>query len=144
MLRSFLPLDYIIARAKQFYVEQESERGSLLDATAPIGMIVHDLLAALGIPENAIGIVMGMIDHKMLGVGEVEDDNAMMCCFDDGNEARYLFQFKNGPRAVCRDHAYSLSKDGYKPIHAYSLELKNHSQQRLFSTDQVYRFVSGH
>jgi len=123
MLRSFLPLDYIIARAKQFYVEQESERGSLLDATAPIGMIVHDLLAALGIPENAIGIVMGMIDHKML-VGEVEDDNAMMCCFDDGNEARYLFQFKNGPRAVCRDHAYSL-------------ELKNYSEQRLFSTDQV-------
>lgn len=114
MLRSTLPTDCITAAAAGYYQNQIRERGDLLNQQAPIGMIIHDVLAAIGLPENAIGMVMHQ-DHQRLGYGLTETVcTPMVCCFGDDNPATRLIQSKTGPRAVCEHHAQELAGLGFK------------------------------
>lgn len=113
MLRSALHIDCITAAAAAFYRSQESERGDMLNALAPVGMIVHDILTAIGLPENAIEMVM-RFDASRLGKMEPTQYAPMTCCFGDDTPATRLIESKDGPRAVCERHAEELAALGYK------------------------------
>ncbi len=101
MLRSALYTDSITSAAARFYNLQKSERGGdLLNQLAPVGMVVRDLLAAIGLPENAIVMVMGVRDAYELGVMGSGVDHPMPCALC-GSEATGIVEFGTGPRAAC-------------------------------------------
>lgn len=86
MLRSVMYSDSITARAAEFVKLMESERGSLLTAQAPIGLVVVDVLRAIGLPENALSMVTG---HNYDLFEESVDDtvpteNMAKCAFCEG------------------------------------------------------------
>lgn len=59
MVKQMMQANYIMRSAARFIGEQQQVRGDLTTAQAPVGLIVFDLLRAIGVPMNGLEMLLG-------------------------------------------------------------------------------------
>lgn len=115
MLRSALYADAIVANIASFCKEHTEERGSLLTEQAPVGLVVVDVMRAIGLPENTIRMVLGRdLETSFEVIDDGEDCEESYCqCANCGERGSVLVQTIEGPRFSC---VYCADRSGLMVI----------------------------
>jgi hypothetical protein len=110
MLQQSLPLNLTIAAWSELCTELRNAYGDLSQATIPAALIITDMMAAAGLPQNARAMVLSHDELCVLGeMDELETTDVIVKCQACVlQEATALIPTRRGKLLLCPDCAVKL------------------------------------
>ena len=113
--RKVLYLDNMVGASAALVDSMRAERGDLMAVQAPVALVVFDVLHAIGMPEDAICIIMGNVLYEQVNEYAAPTDKRLTCEFCDQTAAMVL-PYPDGYRIACGDHAFEIVMAGTKQM----------------------------
>lgn len=109
--RSVMSVDSMLAQLSVLCNMWRAEFGQdLSKVDMPVSEVVFDVLKAIGIPDNGVGLVLQV-------QGKEDGEKQLPCSFCE-EPAAYLAQAKREPVLVCAKHSADATKQGW-PLFPY-------------------------
>lgn len=116
--RSVMSVDAMLAQLSMLCNTWRAEFGQDLNQVEmPVSEIVFDVLKAIGIPDNGVGLVLQF-------TGKEEGEQQLPCSFCE-EPAAFIAQAKREPVLVCAKHSADATQQGWQifPYPKADLEL---------------------